>query len=143
MMTLTKGQVHDAVRMLKQIADRPRQIPQIAKFKLARMHDRLEPAFEGIEIDRQKLVQQHGNMVYQDAPANTVPLGWSLTEQSPGFAQFVKDWQVLRAQPAGEFKITPITLQMLGTEPNGLEVDEFGLLGALVVDAEESEDTRG
>lgn len=142
MISLTNGQVHDAVRTIKQIADRPRVIPQIAKFKLARMHDVLAPAFTAIEIQRQQLVQTHGSMQYKDE-AKTQALGWGLFEKDPGFLQFIKDWEALRAQPAGEFKITPITLQMLGNDPKGLEVEEFGMMGVLVVDAEENEETRG
>lgn len=132
-MRMNAGQIHDAASAIGDISERPRVIPQIAKFKLARMHQALRKDFVAIELERAALVQTHGEMKYKDE-AKTQSIGWGLFENDEGFKGYIKDWNVIRERMY-DVNITPITLQMLGNDPKGLEVDEFARLGPLVIDA--------
>lgn len=138
-MLMNAGQIHDAASAIGDISEHPRLIPQIAKFKLARMHEALRKHFVSIELERAELVQRYGEMKYKDE-AKTQPIGWGLFEQDEGFKGYIKDWNAIRERML-EVNITPITLQMLGNDVKGVEVDEFARLGPLVIDTNKEEET--
>lgn len=130
-MKMTIAQLYEAMNALTTISKTPRMIPTIAKFKLARMHDALEPTYEAYETKRIALVQTHGSEQFAD-PEKTKSLGWGLAPNTPGFEAYVKEWTAV-TQEVVEITVNPITLQMLGNDPKGIEVAEFKQLGDLVV----------
>ena len=128
-MKMTAGQVHDAGVALAAIFNRPREIPQIAKFKLSRMMTSLEGVANKYERRRFELVKQLGA---EEIGQNGLPMGWAVTDANKD--EYHAKWNEIREEDAGEVKIEAITLTMLGDSPNGLEAHEFKLLGALVVE---------
>ena len=139
-MKLTAGEVYDASIALANIIKRPRQIPQLAKYKIARMHSALEPAYKEIEDRRLAAVQQFGTEVFQDEAKTRST--WQIPEGTEQFKQFIAAWDLIRAE-VKEVAISPITLQSLGDSENGVEAGEFKYLGALVVDATELASANG
>jgi hypothetical protein len=135
-MKLTAGEIYDAIMGLVAIIRRPRMIPQMAKFKIARMHDTLEPHYKEIEDARVALVQKYGHEVFEDEE-KTKSKGWQIDENSNEMKQYIAEWDAIRAQER-EVNITPITLQSLGDSENGVEAGEFKYLRRLVVDVSET-----
>jgi hypothetical protein len=131
-MQLTVAQLYEAVNALVTIGNTPRMIPGMAKYKLARMHDALEPTHDAYEAKRIALVQKHGSEQFSD-PEKTKSLGWGLAPNTPGFEAYVTEWKAVTKEVV-EINVTPITLTMLGNDPKGLEVVEYKQLGGLVVD---------
>lgn len=144
-MKLTAGDIHDATRTLHDIIHGPadRSIPQVAKFKLARMHDVLERHYVLIESQRNALVMTHGKEMFQtqkDPKTQediSVSMGWGVAPNSEEFAAYIKDWNALR-EPEVEVSVKPMTLSMFGEKmENNLTAEEFKGLGPLVVDESE------
>jgi hypothetical protein len=131
-MKLTAGQVYDMTIGLVKIMEGHRAIPQIAKFRLARMHDALEPEAKRIEAARMALVQTHGSEQFEDE-AHTISQGWGIQPNSPASMAYHAAWEALRAEVL-DVTVQPITLVALGDDPNGLETSEFKMLGPLIVD---------
>ena len=127
-MQLTVGEIYDAVQALIRIEQSKRMIPQIAKFRLARMHDRLEPLYKAIETRHAALHQELGSEQFNEQKES---LGWGIREGTDAHVAYLERWQVVRAEPV-EVKISPITLESLGDDPKGLEVLDFKMLGKLV-----------
>lgn len=134
-MKLSAGRIHDAVQALNGIMQSPnsRKVPQIAKYRLARMHAILEKEATLIEAERSKLVMELGEEVFLD-PEKTKSGGWRVDQANvPKFTEYVKRWTEIRAQEL-EVTIEPITLTTLGDSAEGLEVDEFKALGELIAE---------
>jgi hypothetical protein len=136
-MKMTVLQLYDAVNALVSISNQPRMIPTMAKYKLARMHDALEPTYNIYEKQRIELVRQHGSEQFAD-PEKTKSLGFGVQPGTPGFDAYVKEWTAVCQQEV-DINVKPITLQMLGDDPKGVELSEFKQLGDLVVDTTASE----
>jgi len=131
-MRLTYGQIHQAFRGANMIVGRKAEIPSMAKFKIARIHDALEPLFKKIEAYRLELVHKHGKEQFAD-PEQKISTGWGIEQGSPEFAQFEKDWEEFCTQTE-EVSVTPASVAMLGNSEKGLEALEFKLLGPLVTE---------
>ena len=134
-MKLTYEQIHNAFRGANMIVGRKPEIPSIAKFKLARIHDALEPAFKKIEAYRLELVHKHGKEQFADEEQK-ISTGWGVEQNTPAWDQFEKDWAEFCTQTE-DVTETPITTTMLGNSEKGLEALEFKLLGPLVVETTE------
>ena len=132
-MNLTYGEIHCARRGANMVLGGKRNIPQIAKFKLARIHDALDKVFGPLEEYRIGLVQKYGHERFADEEKK-VSLGWQIEENSEQYKQFEKDWEEFCKQTM-DVTVTPVTLTMLGEASDGLEAVEFKLLGPLVVEA--------
>lgn len=135
-MRMTVNQLYDIVNALVAISNQPRMIPAMAKFKLAKMHDALEPFHEDYERKRIALVQTHGQETFADPETKQKSMGWSVIPGTPGFEKYIEEWGMLTKEEI-EVNVKPITLQMLGNDPKGIELIEFKQMGALIVDAEE------
>lgn len=136
-MKLTGAQVYDATMALTDIANTNRVVPSMANFKLARMHDALEPAFKQIEAERIAAVQAHGSEKFAD-PEKTQSMGWGVAKSDAGYQAYIDAWADIQAKEF-DVKITPITTTMLGNDPKGLTLMEFKMLGQLAVDNTEEE----
>jgi hypothetical protein len=131
-MNLTYGEIHCARRGANMVLGGKRNLPMIAKFKLARIHDALDKVFGPLEEYRIGLVQKYGEERFADEEKK-VSLGWQIAEGSENYKLFEKDWDEFCKQTM-DVTVTPITLTMLGESNDGLETLEFKLLGPLVVE---------
>jgi hypothetical protein len=131
-MKFTVAQLYDAVNALINIANRPRVIPSMASYKLARMHDTLEPHFARYEQQRIALVQKHGSEQFAD-PEKTKSLGWGVQPGTDAFKAYADEWGAITKQEL-EIEVKPITTTMLGNDPKGLEMTDYKQLGGLVID---------
>ena len=138
-MKLTAGRIYDAMNTMVNIANRGNvAIPQIAKYRLAKIHDRLVPHHEAIQKKLQELVQIHGEEQFEDE-AKTKPTGqWGIRPNSPQQQAFNAEWDKVRAEEIDVPLVTPIPYEMLGNEMRGLEMKEFALLGELITEPKES-----
>lgn len=134
-MKLTAGQLHDAMIALAQIITRPRQIPQLAKYRIAKLHSSLEPDFAKIEDARVALVHEHGQEIFADE-AKTISQGWQVQPGTEGFKKYIDGWNAIRGQEF-EVNVLPITLESLGNETSGIEAGEFKMLEKFIVEASE------
>jgi hypothetical protein len=133
-MRITAGQLYDAVHGLNSILDaqRPRMIPQVGKFRLAKLHTILERHYVLIEAQRAAIVQKLGHEVFTDE-AKTKSGGWSVEPGTPPFDQYIKEWNAVREQEL-EVDVKPITLTMLGNDPRGIEAGECKMLEPFIDD---------
>jgi len=131
-MKLTYGEIHCARRGATMAMGGKRNIPTLAKFRLARLHDALEALFKPIEEYRIGLVQKYGSEAFHDE-AKTLSAGWQIGENTEAYKLFEKDWEEFCKQEA-EVAVVPIPLAMFGDGADGLEMLEFKLLGPLVSD---------
>lgn len=132
-MILKVSEIYDATFALIDISNRPRVIPSMAKFKLARMHDILEPIFRKIEeTERVLLVHKFGSEKFAD-PEKTQSRGFNVDPIDEGYNSYIDAWGEISKREM-EVKITPITTTMVGNDPKGLEVLDFKMLSRLVVD---------
>ncbi len=139
-MILKNKQWYDAMMSLIHICNGNQlTVPQLAKFKLARMHDKLEPIFMALEKQRVALVMQYGSEKFADPDTKQKSLGWNIDKSDVGHQAFVDGWEAILNQEQ-EVKITPITTVMLGDDAKGLEVMDYKMLGPLVVDPTEEKE---
>lgn len=131
-MKLTYGEIHCARRGATMAMGGKRNIPTLAKFRLARLHDVLDPLFRPIEEYRIGLVQKYGSEQFHDE-AKTLSAGWQIGENTEAYKSFEKDWEEFCKQEA-EVAVVPIPLAMFGDGNDGLEMLEFKLLGPLISD---------
>lgn len=124
----TIGQWYDASIALYQIVARPRTLPMLAQYKIARMRKAIEHITEHVDSVKIQLVQELGEPM-----PNVEPTKWQLKpENKEVFAQRIT--QV--TQMWTDIKIRPLGLSELGTpaDNNGIDAREFELLGDLVID---------
>lgn len=131
-MILTYGQIHCGYRGANMLMGGKRNIPSMAKFKIARLHDALEKAFQPIEEHRISLVHKYGSEQFADE-AKTISAGWQLGENTDAYKEFAKEWEEFCNQTM-DVTVTPITLASFGDGETGIEVLEFKLLGPLVIE---------
>lgn len=133
-MNVSKGELYDAVVALFQIINRPRLIPQMAKYRIAKLHEALIPLQKPIEAAQQDLIQKYGSEKFHDE-AKTQPAGWAISPEDANFKTFLTELNAMRVErvdlPAG---IEPIRLCMLGDDPRGVEASEFAMLGPFIVE---------
>lgn len=128
-MQLTIRQVFDAVPALDAIIREKRPMPQLGKFRLARMHARLLAEFATANVLRDELITRHGDR-REDGTF------WVPPER---LAEFNADWDPIAAATV-EVDIAPVHLAdlLLGTSAdpaNGaIEVNELLALGELVAE---------
>ena len=123
----TMGQWYDAGVALHQIVTRPRDLPQMAQFKLSRMRDALRETVEHVDRLKIHFIQELG----APAPEGN-PHKWMLKEElRPEFERRM----VAALEPVLGVKISRINVSELGNVArNGIEAREFELLGDLIVD---------
>lgn len=131
-MQVTVGDIHDAMFALTQIIKKPRVIPQTGKFRIAKLHAALLPFHEENEKRRGELIQKYGTEQFQDE-AKTVSVGWGVSENTPGFDAYQKEWAEIRKEPRTlPASVSPLKLSALGDDPKGIEAGEFVMLGCFV-----------
>ena len=126
-MEVTAGVLHDAYRALADIINRPRQIPQMAKYRIAKLHSALQPFYEPIEARRAEIIERIGEEVFEDE-AKTKSAGWGVKPGSPQFEEYLAEWNRLRAETVTLPSLMLIDLGMLGNEVRGIEAHEFKAL---------------
>ena len=130
---VTAGEVHDAYRAIKDILEgvRERTIPQLGKFRLAKLHRTLEAEYTRIEDKRAALIQALGDERFFDE-AKTQSRGWGIDEQGPNMLKYVEAWKEIRSE-ASFADGAPIPLAALGDDANnGLKLAEFRLLDRFI-----------
>lgn len=132
-MKLTVAQIYDAVNALIAICNTPRVIPAMAKYKLARMHDALEPTWDAYEKKRQALVMKYGEEKFQDPETKLKSFGWGVDPKSENGKAYAAEWGAM-LEESHEINVTPITMTMLGDDPKGIEFVEFKQLAGLIVE---------
>lgn len=134
-MKFTGRQLYDAVVTLAGIINRPRNLPQTAKYRISRLHSSLEPEYKLLEAERVKLVEELGEQTFADE-AKTQPMGWTIPDTIPPSAKMVEyrmRWNTILNEEI-DVNVQPITLTTLGDAPGGIEADEFIRLGELVTE---------
>lgn len=131
-MNVTVGQVYDAVTALNAIMQQPRMIPQTGKYRLARLHDALEPEYKRIYAEHLRLVQEHGHEVFEDTESR-VSRGWQVPQGTPAHETYMNQWGAFRDQQI-VVNASPVTLFSLGDDPRGVDTSEFKLLGPFVTE---------
>lgn len=131
-MKMTGRALYDAVVTLAAIINRPRNLPQTAKYRLARMHQRLLPDYTLLEDERVKLIRELGEPVYLDEAKTQPTEQWRIPdENTAAMTEYRMRWNTLLNEEI-DVNVLPIPLAALGNETNGIEADEFVRLGDLV-----------
>jgi hypothetical protein len=141
-MKLTADRIVNAMAALVQIGRKGSiAIPGTAKFKLAKIHDRIMPHYKEIMKKQQELIQTYGEEKFSD-PEKTKSTGqWTIPdENSENAKKFEAEWQAVLKEEFDIPLLTPVTLHMTGNETRGLELQDFVLLGELVVDPDEAKE---
>jgi hypothetical protein len=129
-MRLKIRRLFDAVQALDAIIREKRPMPQLGKFRLARMHAKLLPEFVAANAQRDELIQKHGDRREEDGQLWVPPAR---------MVEFSAEWEPI-AEHEVEVDIEPIRLADLALgkpdDPaNGaLEASELLLLGDLVTE---------
>lgn len=131
-MILTGEQIVNAMNALVAIGTRPAcLIPGMAKFALAKQHDRLLPIYTDLMKKQQELVQMYGEELFAD-PEKTKPTGqWGIKDDAKK-KEYEQAWNAVTQVEFDLPLLTPISLEMIGNDPRGLEMKDFVLLGPLV-----------
>lgn len=138
-MKLTAGRIYDAMNTLVAVANRGNlALPQLAKYRLSKMHDRMLPHHESIQKKLQELVQLHGEEQFEDAEKTKSTGQWGIRPNSDQQKAFNAEWDTVRAEEIDIPLLTPIPYEMLGNEMRGLEMKDFALLGELITEPKES-----
>lgn len=135
-MQVTVGELYDAVSALTQLVNRPRNIPQVAKFRIAKLHSHLAPFYKNsAKGPLDALIQQFGE---EQVDGQGKPKGWGVTEQSPKYAEFTKAWEEERQKTVDVGRVSPITWQSFGdASTGGIEANEIVYLGPFVTQPED------
>lgn len=138
-MKLTGEQIMSAMNALVNIGLKPScLIPSMAKFALAKQHDRLLPLYTELMKKQQELVQTYGEELFSD-PEKTKSTGqWGIKEEAKK-AEYERLWAEIAQQEYDVPLLTPISTTMLGNDTRGLEMKDFVMLGPLVINPEEKE----
>ena len=132
-METTVGAIHDAYRGVKEILEgvKERTIPQLGKYRLAKLHRILEKQYAAIEDKRSALIQTLGEERFFDE-AKTQSRGWGIDEQGPNMVKYVEAWNAIRNEPLA-IDVATIPLASLGEDAvNGLKLVEFRLLDQFI-----------
>ena len=96
-MKTTQGHIHDAGVALAMIFNKPRVIPQTAKYKLARVHKSLSAVSDAIEKQRYELVKELGEETKDE---NGKSLGWTVPESK--MDAYRERWDAIHGSPIYE-----------------------------------------
>jgi hypothetical protein len=132
-METTAGAIHDAYRGVKEILEgvKERTIPQLGKYRLAKLHRILEKQYTAIEDKRAALIQTLGEERFFDAE-KTQSRGWGIDEQGPNMVKYVEEWSKVREEVV-TIDTNPIPLAALGDNAdNGLKLVELRLLDQFI-----------
>ena len=131
-MILTGEQIVNAMNALVAIGTRPAcLIPGMAKFALAKQHERLLPTYTELMKKQQELVQMYGEELFAD-PEKTKPTGqWGIKDETKK-KEYEQAWNAVTQVEFDLPLLTPVSLVMIGNDPRGLEMKDFVLLGPLV-----------
>lgn len=132
-METNNGKVHDAYRAIKDVLEgvKERTIPQLGKYRLAKLHRMLEPHYTAVENLRAALIQELGEERFFD-DEKTQSKGWGIDETGPGMKAYVERWNDLRAFSVSLPGVSPIPLGALGDHENGLKLVELRLLDEFI-----------
>jgi hypothetical protein len=123
-MRLTIAQVFSAMQALDAIIREKRAMPQLGKYRLARMHAKLLPEFVAANARRDGLITKYGRP--RDDGQFAVP--------PDRMAELNAEWEPIAEAYVG-VDVEPIRLADLGDQVNGaLEAIELLLLGDLVTE---------
>ena len=129
-MILTNGNIWTAGTAIRQAQRRHLDIPQLGKYRLARLEKDLEKDYRRIESARIALIQQHGTETFSDE-TQTKSNGWSIQEGTAAHKAYTEAWDALCLETC-DVKVAPIPLAALGDSANGLELGELSALGVLI-----------
>lgn len=132
-MDTTNGKIHDAYRAIKDVLEgvKERTIPQMGKYRLAKLHRVLEKKYTEVENLRAALIQELGEERFFDE-AKTQSRGWGIDEQGPGMGVYLTRWNEIRDLPVALEGVNPIPLTALGDNPEGLKLIELRLLDEFI-----------
>lgn len=128
-MKLTIQQVYGAMQALDAIIRDKRPMPQLGKYRLARLHAKLAPEFTWANAQRDELIRKHGETM-QDGQFGVPP---------ERMAAFLDEWDPI-ATALVDVDVEPVCLGDLALGPpddpaNGaVEASELVLLGDLVAE---------
>ena len=132
-METTAGGIHDAYRGVKEILEgvKERTIPQLGKYRLAKLHRILEKQYAAIEDRRSALIQTLGEERFFDEE-KTQSRGWGIDETGPNMVKYIEAWNAIRNEPV-TLDVATIPLGALGDDAvNGLKLVEFRLLDEFI-----------
>ena len=130
-MQVTVGELHNAMTTLTQIINRPRNIPQLAKFRIAKLHTQLSPFYKNnVQNPQNVLIQQFGEEILDEQGQSK---GWGVNEKSPKFKEFQEAWAKEQEKVVDLGRVSPLTWQSFGDSPvGGIEANEIVFLGPFV-----------
>jgi len=127
-MLLRVQQLMDATLMVSAVIREARPMPQRGKFRLARLHARLEPEFKTINEQRNALIRAF------DTPDPEHEGQWIVPAEQ--LAAFNAQWAEI-AETVIDVDVAPVPLADIdnGPEANGaIEAHELVVLGDLIAD---------
>lgn len=133
-MDTTNGKIHDAYRAIKDVLEgvKERTIPQLGKYRLAKLHRVLEKKYTEVETLRATLIQELGEERFFDE-AKTQSRGWGINEEGPSMGVYLTRWNEIRDVPVTLDGVNPIPLTALGDNAdNGLKLVEMRLLDEFI-----------
>jgi len=123
-MKLTIAQVFNAVTALHAIITDKRPMPQVGKYRLARVHSLLLPEYLVASAQRDELIRKHG--VPREGGGHIVP--------DENMAAFNAEWLPI-GEAVIEVDVEPVRLADLTIDGNGgVEASELIMLGPLVTE---------
>lgn len=128
-MQVTVGELQDAMTTLTQIINRPRNIPQLAKFRIAKLHSHLVPFYKNnVQNPMNALIQHYGEEIFEKD--GVTPKGWGVPEQTPKHKEYMEAWAKEREKTVDIGRVSPITWQSFGdASVGGIEANEIIFLG--------------
>lgn len=136
-LTVTAGDIDAAMRGLAGILDesmRVRTIPQMGKYRLAKLRKLLEPVFKPIDAQHADLIRTYGTELFFDKEQK-LSKGWQVDQHGPNMQLYTDAWTAILATPIElPASITKIPMALLGDDPKGmgLQVAEYYLLDAFL-----------
>lgn len=123
-MKLTVQRVFDVTPLVTAIINEKRSMPQIGKFRLARLHAKLKPEYDTAAAQYDALVVKHGDAVIGDAG----PTGaFRVTDEH--MPEFTAEWR-----PIGDTEVEVDVEPLRIHELDSVEAHEIVTLGDLVTE---------
>ena len=142
-MKLKVQHVMDATLVISQIIRDRRQMPQKAKFRLARMHAKLLPEFTRINDQRDTMIKAYDHETKVKIKDAETGVESEVSTNPPSYSvpldkmdEFTAAWREI-GDDESEVDVEPIPLTYLdmGAADGSIEAAEFITLGDLVTDA--------
>lgn len=138
-MKLKVQQVMDAVLVLAQIINEQRAMPQLGKYRLARMHARLLPEFKVMDAKRDEMIKAYGNpqtkvenLANGEVLITPIEGQWQVPPEH--MPEFIAAWKEI-GDAEIEVDVLPIPLSALTLPAGGdgaIEASELITLGELI-----------